>query len=268
MSVPAAAVGEAAARSPLIAGPTMSELADSDELRYRDEIEPIEDPQAVLAWIERKELVAKLEDALRRTGLRPEGTIVDLGAGSCWLSAIFARRPEVERVLAVEFSRRRLTELAPVAIAAIGARPEKIERRLADFYAHGIEAGCADMVVMDAAFHHAADPVRLAGVAFELLRPGGSFLLHREPTLALLRRSRPHGLEGEHGDFEHEYDAREYLGFLRAAGFEARKVPAATGFRSRWARARMRPPLSWINGVLGSSYTYVGRKPSSASAAS
>jgi SAM-dependent methyltransferase len=240
-------------------GPAFSDQADAAELRYRDEVEDQGDPlEAVPAWLERKELVARLEYALDRAGLHPAGTVVELGAGSCWLAAWLARRPEVRRVIGIEFARRRLERLAPVAIAALDAPPEKVERVVADFYAHGLEPGCADMVVMDAAFHHAADPVRLARVAYELLRPGGRFVLFREPTLSLLRRSRDHGVEDDHGSFEREYDARDYLRFLEQAGFEADRAPSSGGFATPRRRALLRPPLSWANGVLYSEYTYVG----------
>ena len=256
------AVALAASRSPLRVSGELSGLADLDELRYREEIERYDDPPAdVVAWMERKELVPKFEQALRNAGIDPVGTIVDLGAGTCWMSSMLARREQVERVIAVEFSRRRLAELAPIAMAYLAAPAEKIERVVADFYAHGLGEAIADMVFMDAAFHHAADPVRMARVAHGLLRPGGSFVLHREPTLSLLRRSRPHGVEGEHGDFEHEYPAREYLQFLEEAGFAARKAPAAAGFRTLRQRLHHVPPFSWLNGVVFSEYVYVGVKP-------
>ncbi|HEY3188980.1 MAG TPA: class I SAM-dependent methyltransferase, partial [Solirubrobacteraceae bacterium] len=199
-----AAIAAAARESPFRVGGAFSPLADADELRYREHVEDYPDPaRDVVRFIEGKELVRRLEDALERAGVEPAGTIVDLGAGSCWLSAALARRPRVERVIAVEFSRRRLEELAPAAIAYLQAPADKIERLLADFYRPGLESGLADMVFVDAAFHHAADPVALARVAHDLLRPGGTLFLHREPTLALLRRSRDHGREGRHGNFEH-----------------------------------------------------------------
>jgi SAM-dependent methyltransferase len=252
----------AAGRSPFRVGPAFTTLADDDELRFRDEIEPALRGDRVEDWLARKELVPKLEAVLRNAELAPRGVVVDLGAGSCWLGAALARHAEVERVLCVEFSRRRLEELAPAAIAALGAPAEKVERVLADFYAPGIPAGTADLVTTDAAFHHAADPARLARVAFELLRPGGAVLLHREPTLALLRRTRDHGIEDEHGAFEHEYTARGYLRFLRDAGFaQARKVPAPGGVRGLRARALLRPPLSWLNGIAFAEYAYVARRP-------
>jgi SAM-dependent methyltransferase len=262
MKVPSGAeIDRVAAASPYRLGPTFSPLADADELRYRDEIESYPDPaRDVLRFIEQKELLRKLEWSLDRGGLEPAGTIVDLGAGTCWLSAALVRRPEVEHAIAVEFSRRRLEELAPIAIAYLRAPAEKIERLLADFYNHGLDAEIADWVFTDAAFHHAADPERLARVAYDLLRPGGHIVLFREPTVTPLRRRRDHGVEGEHGAFEHEYRPDRYVDFLRRAGFEARKVPASGGFRSLKARALLRPPMAWLNGVLFSEFTYVGRK--------
>src|SRR3954469_3042614 len=256
---PPEAVAAAAQASPFREAGPFSALADADELSFRDAVEDYPDPpRDVVDFIARKELVARLHDALRRAGITPAGTIVDLGAGTCWLSAALAREPAVERVIAVEFSRRRLHDLAPIAIAHLQAPAHKIERVLADFYASGLEPGVADMVFIDSAYHHAADPVALARVVYDLLRPGGLFFLHREPTLALLRPTREHAKEDEHGAFEHEYYPRGYLRRLREAGFTARKVPAASSFRTPRARATMRPPLSWLNGIAFAEYTYVG----------
>jgi SAM-dependent methyltransferase len=257
----AAQAADAARRSPLRIGPTFSQLADDAELRYREEIERVSNPTAdVTAWIERKELPHLLAYALERAAIEPHGTVVELGAGTCWMGAELAKRPRVERVLSVEFSRRRLELLAPVAIAYLGAPAEKIERVLADFYSHGLGTEIADFVFTDAAYHHAADPVALARVAFDLLKPGGLLVLHREPTLSFLRRTRDHHEEGKHGDFEHEYFRRRYVEQLREAGFErAAWFPASIG-TSPWRRAWLRPPLSWLNGVVFGSYTYVGWK--------
>ncbi len=252
---------EAGRRSPFRERGRLSELADHAELSFREEHEVFDDPgRDVVAWMERKELVRKLADALQRTGVEPAGTVVELGAGSCWTSAVLARWPAVERVIAVEFSRRRLVDLAPFALAYLDAPAEKVERLLADFYDHGLDNGIAQLVVMDAAFHHAADPGRLCRVAYDLLAPGGHFLLHREPTLSLVRRTREKGVEDEFGDFERGYDWWTYLRFLRDAGFVARKVPAAHGYISLRDRLRLRPPLAWLNGTIYSVFTYVGQK--------
>ena len=254
------AVEEAARRSPLVRGPHFTDLARADELEFRDVIEPELRGRDVVAWMERKELVPKLRWILERTHVSPRGTVVELGAGTCWLSATLALNQEVDRVIGVEFSRWRLEELAPIAIAAVEAPPEKIERRLADFNDPGLDDAIADLVVFDASFHHAADRPRLASVAHRLLRPGGTVLLFREPTRALLRRGRDHGVEDDYGSFEEEETARGYMTILRDAGFRSvRKVPAAGSFRGARARATLRPPLSWLNGFAFAEFAYLGQ---------
>lgn len=255
-------VAQAAALSPLSRRSGMSKLADQAELRYREEIERYDDPRRdVVRFIEGKELKRVLETALETAGIAPAGTVVELGAGTCWLSSTLATRPQVERATGVEFSDRRLTALAPIAIAHSGAPPAKVERLIADFYDHGIPDETADYVFTDASFHHAANPARLAGVIARLLRPGGYVVLLREPTLSILRRSRNHGEEGKHGSFEHEYFSRDYLGFLTGAGLAASKYPVQHGFSSQRDRLLATWPISKLNGVAFSRYLYVGRKP-------
>ncbi|MEJ7784299.1 MAG: class I SAM-dependent methyltransferase [Solirubrobacteraceae bacterium] len=262
MTAPAPELVASAQRdSPLRDGAPFTAAADHEELSFREDIEPYPEPlRDVPRFIESKRLPEYLQRVLERTGIVPQGVVIELGAGVCWLAAALARNPAVSRVVAVEFSRRRLADLAPIAIAHLDAPAGKVERVIADFHAPGLPAGSADLVVCDAAFHHAADPRRLAVVAHEVLRPGGALLLMREPTVTRLRRARDHGLEGEHGDFEREYSRSEYLAFLRGAGFDARSAAAPGNLASRRGRAVLRPPFSWLNGIVFSEYAYVGRK--------
>ncbi len=254
-------IAEADRRSPVVVALELSEHADLDELKFREEIEPYQDGlEAALGFFHRKNVLPYLDNVLARTGIRPNGTVVELGAGSCWLSASLACLPAVDRVVAIEFSERRLRTIPPASIALLDAPAEKLERRVADFYASGLEPGSADLVCVDAAFHHASDPVLFGRVAFDLLRPGGVFLLLREPTLALLHRSRSHGIEAEHGDFEHEYHHREYVDLLRQAGFDAKALPVRWFYTQWWRKLLYRPfavPIAYVRG----SFVYVGSKP-------
>jgi SAM-dependent methyltransferase len=255
-------IHDAAARSPLVTRSQLSPFADLDELRYREEVEPYADGlSAALGFLQRKRVLDYLAFALRRSRIRPRGVVVELGAGSCWLSAALACLPAVERVVAIEFSQRRLADIAPATIALLDAPAEKIERRVADFYDHGLAPASADLVVLDASFHHAADPARLAAVAYKLARPGGVALLLREPTLTFSHRSRDHGLEGQHGHFEHEYTRRDYVRFLAGAGFEARSVGVRWFHAAGWRRVVYHPPLTWLSGPLRGHYVYIGTKP-------
>jgi SAM-dependent methyltransferase len=255
----------AAEQSPLVLGPQFSDHADREELVFWEEVEDFGDGLAsAYGFFRQKRVLDFFDYALRRCAIDPSGTVVELGAGSCWASAALACFPDVERVVSVEFSRRRLTVIAPASIAVLSAPAEKIERRLADFYAHGLPDGTADLVVMDAAFHHAADPARMAGVLFDLTKPGGSVMLMREPTLNFLKRSRDHGITDDYGNFEREYYRPEYLNFLRRAGFDARSVGVRWFHSSRWRRAIYHPPVTFLSGVLRGHWVYVGRKPRTA----
>jgi SAM-dependent methyltransferase len=253
----------ASARSPLVRGPSFSEHADAAELEFREEHEPYDGLEVAEIFFRRKRVLDYLDHALVRTGIAPSGVVVELGAGSCWLSAALSCFSSVERIVAVEFSERRLVSFAPISLALLAAPAEKVERRIADFYRHGLEPGSADLVVLDASFHHASDPRRLADVVFELTKPGGAALLLREPTLTVLKRRRDHGLEAAHGDFEHEYRRQQYVDFLASAGFQARSVGVRWFHAGGLRRALYRPPLTWLSGPLRGQYVYVGRKPGS-----
>lgn len=254
-------IAEAAANSPLVTGPAFSEHADRAELEFREIHEPYAPLEVADIFLRRKRVLDYLDHALARTGIEPSGVVVELGAGSCWLSAALSCLRPVERVVAVEFSERRLASFAPVTMAMLAAPAHKLERRIADFYNHGLEPNTADLVVLDASFHHASDPARLARVIFELTKPGGSALLLREPTLTLLAKRRDHGIEAGYGDFEHEYRRSEYVDFLAAAGLQARSVGVRWFHAGGIRRALYRPPLTWLSGPLRGQYVYVGRKP-------
>ena len=255
----------AAERSPLVLGPEYSNQADRTELVFWEEVEDFADGLAsAYGFFRRKRVLDFFDYALRRCGITPGGTVVELGAGSCWASSAAACFPDVERVVAVEFSRRRLTEIAPASMALLSAPAEKIERRLADFYAHGLPDETADLVLMDASFHHAADPARMGRVLFDLTKPGGSVMLMREPTLNFLKHTRDHGITDDHGSFEREYYRPQYLAFLRDAGFDARTVGVRWFHSTPWRRAIYHPPITFLSGVLRGHWVYLGRKPSSA----
>ena len=104
--------------------------------------------------------------------------------------------------------------------------------------------------------------MQLARVAFELLRPGGRFVLLREPTLSLLRRTRDHGVEDEHG--RSSASTPHAATCARCAPPGSRLSPsirAAGGFTTPRQRAILRPPLSWLNGIAFAEWTYVGVRP-------
>src|SRR5688572_14091585 len=90
-------IAAAARASPLVDVLELSPSADRDELRFREHVESYASGlDASLGFFRRKRVLEYLDHVLRRTRIRPHGVVVELGAGSCWLSAAMTRFPEVE----------------------------------------------------------------------------------------------------------------------------------------------------------------------------
>ncbi len=161
---------------------------DLKAIRYLSETTNLE--EAFLAGIR------FLED---RTGRKLRGICLDLGVGVCWTSAILAKKPHVERVYAVEMSRHRLLELAPITLQQYGAPAEKVTRVLGDFCDIKLDDGSVDAVVMAQTFHHAANVRRLLSEVARVLVPGGVVIVTGERPISItqfLRRALKHNLRG------------------------------------------------------------------------
>jgi SAM-dependent methyltransferase len=218
-----------------------------------------EDRRALRYLREETRLERAFRDLLGRAralGYVPGGVVLDLGAGICWTSAILARERGVARVLAVDFSRHRLAEIAPHMVAQYGAPAEKIQRVVGSFYDLRVEPGSVDAVVLFAAFHHAFEVERLLAEVRRVLRPSGWLLISGEqPVTArdharrlageLLRAARTRRLprlsfpaifppDPVLGD--HYYRVSDYVRLLERHGFAAavQRLPyALTGDPAR-----------------------------------
>ena len=109
-----------------------------------------------------------------------QGVCLDLGAGVCWTSALLAKKPRLNRVVAVEISRHRLESLAPLVLRQYQAPEEKVIRVLGDFAEIKLEDNSVDVVVMCQAFHHAVQVEKLLKEVVRVLSPGGGFLVTGE----------------------------------------------------------------------------------------
>jgi SAM-dependent methyltransferase len=125
-----------------------------------------------LGYVERYDAKAQADveadlELLRRWGLGPETTLVDLGAGTGLLAA--AARPRCRRVVAVDPS--------PAMVEAIRARG--VEAVEAGFLTYVHEGGRPQLVHTRNALHHLPDfwkGVALARIR-DLLAPGGVLVL-------------------------------------------------------------------------------------------
>lgn len=114
------------------------------------------------------------------SGYGLKGVVLDLGAGTCWTSAIVSKMPNVQKVIAVDISRHRLGIIAPVVFDQYEADTGKITRVLGSFDKIKMEANSADCVILVEAFHHAYRPDRLMSEITRVLKPGGIVLISGE----------------------------------------------------------------------------------------
>lgn len=167
-------------------------------------------------------------------GLDFRGRILEIGAGAAWFSAELSKLPNVQEVVATDFSPHLLKELAPRVFKLLQADESKITRTPADFHKLEFRDGEFDFVVCSAVLHHAVSMVDVLREARRVLKPGGRFVAIREPIWPLVKlksRSRTQARLIEAGVNEHLYTLAEYREFFRQAGLvlDPRKVNLASG---------------------------------------
>jgi ubiquinone/menaquinone biosynthesis C-methylase UbiE len=107
-------------------------------------------------------------------------TVLDLGCGSGWLSAVLSKQPNVERVIAWDSSPHLLNDALPRVFELIGGETSKLEAVCGGFTPLLLDDQSIDVVVMSSAFHHAPDPDTLLEELRRTLVPQGMVALLNE----------------------------------------------------------------------------------------
>lgn len=132
-------------------------------------------------WRLRARHFARFLDWLARERRRSQA-IVDIGAGCCWAAQRLAERGH--QVAAVDINLDRDDGLA--ALSEPGRETPGVERIEADMEFLPLEAGCADIVLLNGALHYARCPQNVIAEARRVLKPGGSIVVLDSP---IYRRS-------------------------------------------------------------------------------
>lgn len=109
---------------------------------------------------------------------RPARAIVDIGAGCCWAAQRLAERGH--RVAAIDVNLDPDDGLG--ALSVPGRAHERVERIEADMEFVPLEAGCADVVLLNGALHYARCPQNVVAEARRILRPGGALVILDSPV--------------------------------------------------------------------------------------
>lgn len=142
---------------------------------------PWDDPSQLLDHLTTSTNIIRAAQEFDWTGLiGAEATVLDLGCGSGWLTALLSARPEVQRVVAWDGSERMLSEVLPAMVGLLDGEIKKVEPVCGRFVPLLVEDGGIDLVVMSSAFHHCDDPDELLEEIRRVLSPDGALVLLNE----------------------------------------------------------------------------------------
>lgn len=190
-------------------------------------------------------------------GVDFRGRILEIGAGTGWLSAELSKQPRVVEIITTDFSPKLLKEMAPKVFALLGANTAKITRMPADFHQLDFPNDHFDAVVCATVLHHAANIVQVLREAKRVLKPGGKFVAIREPVWPLVKlKSREKMLARlvATGVDERFYTLADYKEFFRQAALplQVNRVNLSRGFKYYVDKM--------VNGLTHARYAFIGTK--------
>ena len=191
-----------------------------------------------------------------------KGKILEIGAGSGWLTSYISRFNDIEKVYALDYSFVTLSENFPRVGKWMDANRNKIIRVLGDFHSLPFEDNSLDFVLCDAALHHSNHPDIILREVKRILKKEGIFLASSEPIASKWRvkeQKRDFGKEEkEHGITENIFTRDEWILFFKKAGFNLEFIPFIFSENSSKLKNFIKKytPLRFFNEYLFSNYVF------------
>ena len=110
-----------------------------------------------------------------------EGTVLEIGAGSGWASAIMSQVQTVQKIYCLDYDPVSVEQLMPRVHRVLSPSPDKIERVLGSYNKMPL-ADEVDLIISIGALHHAESLHRVLEECHKVLKPGG-WLFATEPVL-------------------------------------------------------------------------------------
>lgn len=197
--------------------------------------------------------------------IRFQGTVIELGAGTCWFSAHLSRLPTVSHVIAIERDPERINLAQEYFLKFFQAASEKITILESDFHNLPFSDCSIDFIVTDAALHHSDNLPTLLRETYRVLKDKGLLVAIREPALPsflpllILRKYTFGWRERIKGKTEHIYSKEQWRRFFKNADLSLDFQPVFTRhkFKERVVSSSI---LRWANGIFFSRYFLVGSK--------
>jgi SAM-dependent methyltransferase len=115
-------------------------------------------------------------------GPRVRGKVIDLGAGTCWTSALISQCPAVTEMWAYDLSENFLMTTGLDMFTRWNGVREKLRFGVGDFNALPFEADSFDTAFFIASIHHSVTPYLALTQAIRCVRRGGRVFIIETPT--------------------------------------------------------------------------------------
>ena len=191
-----------------------------------------------------------------------KGEVLELGAGSCWLSALMSKLAKVEKIYTLDISGDLLETIGNKVIGNLKGEKRKIKFIVSDFHKLPFNDNKFDIVVCDASLHHAQNlPVLLKEIN-RVLKNEGYLIAIREPIKTFFYQCNLKKFgraEMKQGATENIYSKREWKKYFNQAGF---KMDFFEEFNKNDIKTKLFKnfPLKLFNGILFSRYYFFARK--------
>jgi SAM-dependent methyltransferase len=113
--------------------------------------------------------------------------VLDLGAGTGWLSAYLSRFDQIAHIEALDSSRSNLEVMLPGVIERMGGVASKIRPIRGLFTPLLVEDGAYDLIVASSALHHAPRLTDVLQECRRVIKPSGAMVLLNETPLGTAR---------------------------------------------------------------------------------
>jgi ubiquinone/menaquinone biosynthesis C-methylase UbiE len=217
-----------------------------------EESHPASTAASETAWLRviREDYSKFIPFLTKQCGLDIRGRILEIGAGSGWLSAELSKLPPVVEIITTDVSAKVLKTEAPKIFRQLKANAGKITRQPADFSKLPFPANHFDFVVCADALNRAVNVLRVLREVRRVLKPGGQFIAIREPVRPLMKfKRRPAPTAAAYG-----YALSEYRHFFENANLEltTKRVTLSRGVKYYFDRM--------VNGLTHARYAFVASK--------
>ncbi|MDB4349381.1 class I SAM-dependent methyltransferase [Omnitrophica bacterium] len=156
-------------------------------------------------------------------GPRIKGKVIDLGAGTCWVTAKLSQLERVKEVIAQDMSQKFLTTVGYRIITLLEGNVSKTKFAVSSFNHVPFDSESLDCVFLVAAIHHSLSPIKTFLEANRILKQDGILIVVEHPCALVniwKRRERALKLSRDTGTTELCYTKGELEYMLRHARFD------------------------------------------------